>query len=177
MSRNDDLLWMFRFTAGIDIFLWIKKEQRLTKPSNLWVELFQYDKGVEAALVSYGKTIARRRRCKENECNDCPNKFRCFGEKYIIRIGDGRIEEIYEEKEIYRIKYIVTDTKVPIKKLADLKMAKNIQRHIRLIKDMLSVDRNQELLKRLNEEKFFPHPSTIYPIVEKVDCWANEVAI
>jgi hypothetical protein len=176
MLKNEDVVFFFRFAMLADYYIyWAEKIKKAPSSSNLTMEPIAYNGILESSLVSYGRNIALRRRCKPEECERCSNRFRCIEERFIVRIGEGKDEEVYEEKESSMVTYIVTNIDVPTRRLSDTKQAKNIQRHIKLVISMLTLERNKEFLGFLAEENYSPHPSMVYPIVRTVDCWVNEI--
>ncbi len=171
--RNEVAVMLFRHAGYKQVSELVKASKSRRSSKNLSIGCFFRD-GYELCLVSYGKTIAVRRRCKLEDCVSCDNRFRCEKERLTV-ISEGNV--IQEETDTCRVRYITTHHNVPTQLLGNAIQAKTIQRHIKLVEKWLKPDpeSDKEHIDELNEGGLFPHPSTVFPIVETVNCWADEV--
>ena len=180
INTSEYMIFTFRFGPEGLFASFPRMAVPTSNSPDVWINLVSFNGITELSLVSFGKTIAVRRRCKEEECESCLNKFNCIGEKIIFTKGEGRTEEVITDEQT-RVKYIVTDMGVPTRGLKSARQAQRIQTHIKLVLSMLSRERNQEYLLFLTKPdpdqhiSIHPHKSMIYPIVKTVDWWANEV--
>jgi hypothetical protein len=136
MVHNWSLIWLF-----------IMRGNKRARCSTLEID--------SPLLISYGKwCIAKSVPCKEEECESCVNKFRCFGEDLWV-------------------KYVISDVSVPDERITDPHERATVRRHIKLLHEQF-----KELAKAPPAFWYHlgipPHPALVSPVIKIVDSWANE---
>jgi len=114
-------------------------------------------------LVSYDNSVAVRRKCRPDECGQpgehpCPNLSMCSTSNQILGV-----------------KFIVSSADIPSRRINNARQANAMRKHIELLLELLQTA--TEWTPILERAGFDLHPSKVCPIVQIVDCWADEVPI